>query len=136
MTDAKGFTLIELMIVVVIIGLLAAIAIPNYANLRDHAKEAGTCTNAHTLQLAVEDYAVSNDGIYSTDAGSLTPLLPGAGMMINPFTSAASEPQYGAAAGAPGQVGIEPIVAGGILTGYRITAFGRDAVILTLSNGQ
>ena len=135
MQHDKGFTLIELMIVVAVIGLLAAMAIPNYVNLRDHAKEAGTRSNAHTLQLATEDFAVSNEGIYSVAAGDLTPLLPGAGLMVNPFTNAVSEPQFGAVAATAGQVGIEPVIIAGIVMGYRITAFGRDENILTLANG-
>lgn len=65
----KGFTLIELMIVVVIIGILAAIAIPNFISMQDRAKEGSVKSNMHTLQLAVEDYAVQNVGNYCAHGG-------------------------------------------------------------------
>ncbi len=136
MNNDQGFTIIELMIVVIVIGLLATMALPNFLSMRDHAREAGTMENAHTLQLATEDFAVSNNGIYSTNAGDLTPLLPGAGMMVNTFTGFQTEPQFGTPAAGAGQVGVEPVVVGGIVSGYRITGFGRAATILTLTNGQ
>jgi prepilin-type N-terminal cleavage/methylation domain-containing protein len=134
--NRKGFTLIELMIVVVIIGILAAIAIPNFISMQDRAKEAKTKGAAHTVQLAAEDYAVRNDGIYSDAGADLTPLLPGAALLDNAFTGAASEPQFAAAAATPGQVGIVAFAAGGVNVGYTITGFGKDAVIVTLQSGQ
>lgn len=134
MLKRAGFTLIELMIVVVVIGLLVAMAIPNYMNMQNHAKEASTKTNAHTVQLAVEDYSVRHDGVYSAAPAAVTPLLPGQGLMVNTFTGVASEPHFGAAAASTGEIGVQEVAQGGVVTGYVITAFGKNANVLTIGN--
>ena len=60
----QGFTLIELMIVVAIIGILAAVAIPAYANYTKKAKFAEVIQGTQAVKIAVE--------ICASDLGSLT----------------------------------------------------------------
>ena len=68
MKGQKGFTLIELMVVVVIIGILAAIAIPNFIAMERRAKEASVKGSMHTIDLALEDFATGSGGTYPGDA--------------------------------------------------------------------
>ena len=62
-----GFTLVELLVVMLILGLLAAIAIPSFFNQRDKARDADAKSAARTAQTAMETYATDNQGAY-TDA--------------------------------------------------------------------
>ena len=71
--NRKGFTLVEIMIVVAIIALLAAIAIPNLLSAKKIANEAAAKANIRALSTAAEVYATGNNGNYPTTTELVTP---------------------------------------------------------------
>lgn len=64
----KGFTLMELMIVIAIIGVLVAIALPKMAKSTHTAEVATAKANIRTVMGALEVYAADHDGKYPADA--------------------------------------------------------------------
>ena len=69
MNKRRGFTLIELMIVIAIIGILAAIAVPNFKKAREQAREKSCYANMRVIQGAVEMYNMDTSAMM-TDYGT------------------------------------------------------------------
>lgn len=64
-TDQRGFTLVELLVVMLILALLAAIAIPAYMSQRDKAKDASAKSEARLASRALETYSTDNGGNFA-----------------------------------------------------------------------
>ena len=69
--STRAFTLIELMIVIAIIAILAAILIPNFIHARAETQTAACEGNEKQIATAMEEYAVDNHGVYTTSLPTL-----------------------------------------------------------------
>ena len=80
--SSEGFTLIELLVVIAIIGILAAIAIPQFAAYRRRSFEAAVKSDLHNAAVGQEAYYVTNN-TYKACAGCTNAQFPG----FNPTTN-------------------------------------------------
>ncbi len=76
----KGFTLVEIMIVVVIIGLLAAMAIPAFQKVRENSRGSAADNDARQLASAAQQYMLENNTTsaaitYTSTTGAITGVL-------------------------------------------------------------
>jgi prepilin-type N-terminal cleavage/methylation domain-containing protein len=131
-TDARGFTLVEIMTVCIIIGVLVAMGIPNFIQLQDRAREASVKANMHTIQLALEDFAVQTVGVYPDNGASTTPggetvedLCPKGAYPENPFTAAPTVVSWDADPANPGEIGVNPAT----VSDYTIKGHGKSFML-------
>lgn len=71
MKNKKGFTLIELIVVIAILGILAAVAIPSYSGFQEKAKVSTNDANLKTIASAIQVYNAEK-GAYPKTAGEMT----------------------------------------------------------------
>ena len=137
MLNRKGFTLIELMIVVVIIGILAAIATPNFIDMQNRAKESKVKLDAKIIQQAVEDYASDHGGQLPDYVFLIVPYLPDGMLLENRFTGRHTEPASEEDF-SPGRIFYQVFTNGGSGTqwnSYEIKVYGKDETSGRLENG-
>ena len=123
---AQGFTLIELMIVIAIIAILAAIAIPNFMQARDRARRTGCLQSLGTFRKVMEMYANDAEtGFYPTEAGTAatvwatTPSVT-LNTALGPYTNVTNTLKDCK------QAVFQITTASGSLQGYTITAQAKD----------
>jgi type IV pilus assembly protein PilA len=82
-----GFTLVELLVVMLILGILAAIAIPAFFNQKSKANDSQAKAVAHSSQVAMETCATDNNGTYTNcdlrALQAIEPTIPTTGTAIN-----------------------------------------------------
>ena len=72
----KGFTLIEILLVIIIIGIIAAVAIPSFTNMTTRNNTAKAKADLRSLQVAVENYYLYNASAYPPALSNLTATTP------------------------------------------------------------
>ena len=148
--NQKGFTLIELLIVVAIIGILAAIAIPQFAAYRQRAYNSSALSDLRNAKTAEESLYADIQGYGATD-GAATQLnvVPAAALAVNlnlgPMAAAigGAAPVAGCRVAGVNQAGLQGAMAFGLSNGVNLQAVttadalgGYDSYVLAARHEQ
>jgi general secretion pathway protein G len=129
---SAGFSMIELMFVIVIIGIIASITLPNYMRFTKRAKEVVVTENMHTLQLALEAFSIEQLGHYprAADEAAFKAHMPRGRYPDNPFTNTETTVIWEADPVGPGEIGIFNLPGGGYrVRGHGVTGLLDDIVL-------
>ncbi len=100
MRRKSGFTLVEILIVVVILGILAAVVIPQFSEASTEAKFASLCTDLQTLRSQIELYKIQHNDIPPTFANftaqmtTQTDITGAAGTDFGPYMQKVATNQF------------------------------------------
>lgn len=96
-TSAQGFTIVELLIVIVVIAILAAISVVAYTGIQDRARTSAHRAAASQVERAIGAYAIQNGGDVAISSESLIGYKEGAGViaLLKPLTGTPDITMYG-----------------------------------------
>lgn len=120
--DEKGFTLVEILVVTLIIAALAAIAIPSFLTQQNKANDAAAKTYARTLRTAEESY-FSDNGAYTNDFTKLVAIEP----TLADRPDGATDPTLTATGSPAAAYSIEVKAKSGVK--YKVTRASNGAVV-------